>query len=88
MAAPPSTCSCPPTPTAAKIAAVDGSGSAPRYLVFVWNTTGYELREREGDVPVVGEEVEEGETRQRVTKVAPSPLPRDRRRCAYLQPLS
>jgi hypothetical protein len=39
-------------------------------------------------VPGVGDEVEEGEERLRVTKVAPSPLPGDLRRCAYLQPLS
>jgi hypothetical protein len=64
------------------------NGQRPTHLRFVWTPAGYELREREGDVPGVGEEVEEGETRQRVTKVAPSPLPRDRRRCAYLQPLS
>jgi hypothetical protein len=58
------------------------------HLRFVWTTNGYELREREGDVPGVGDEVEEGEERLRVTKVAPSPLPGDLRRCAYLQPLT
>ena len=59
-----------------------------KHLLFVWKPSGYELREREGDVPAVGEEVEEGEERLRVTKVAPSPLPGDLRRCAYLQPVS
>jgi hypothetical protein len=39
-------------------------------------------------VPSVGEEVEEDDHRLRVTKVAPSPLPGDLRRCAYLQPLT
>jgi hypothetical protein len=58
------------------------------HLRFVWTSNGYELREREGDAPGVGEEVDEGEKRLRVTKVAPSPLPGDPRRCAYLQPLS
>ena len=58
------------------------------YLLFVWKPSGYELREREGDAPGLGEEVEEGETRLRVTKVAPSPLPGDSRRCVYLQPLT
>lgn len=58
------------------------------HLRFVWTANGYELREREGDAPGLGEEVDEGETRLCVTKVAPSPLPGDRRRCAYLQPLS
>ena len=58
------------------------------HLLFISKPTGYELRERDGDVPGVGEDVEEDETRLRVTKVAPSPLPGDLRRCAYLQPLT
>jgi len=57
------------------------------YLVFVWKPSGYELREREGDPPGVGDEVDEDDVRMTVTKVAPSPLPGDDRRCAYLQPL-
>jgi hypothetical protein len=57
------------------------------YLVFVWRSSGYELREREGEPPGVGDEVEEDETRMTVTKVAPSPLPGDGRRCAYLHPV-
>jgi hypothetical protein len=57
------------------------------YLLFVWRPSGYELREREGDPPAVGEEIEEEATRMTVTKVAPSPLPGDDRRCAYLQPV-
>jgi hypothetical protein len=64
------------------------NGQRPTHLRFVWTANGYELREREGDVPGLGEEVEEGEERLRVTKVAPSPLPGDPRRCAYLQPVS
>lgn len=68
---------------------MEENGQRPMgHLRFVWTPTGYELREREGDVPGVGDEVEEGEVRLRVTKVAPSPLPGDLRRCAYLQPLS
>ena len=55
------------------------------YLVFVWKTSGYELRERSGELPQVGAHVEEEDGgRYRVTKVAPSPLPGDTRRCAYL----
>jgi hypothetical protein len=57
------------------------------YLLFVWKPSGYELREREGEPPSVGDEVEEDETRMVVTKVAPSPLPADERRCAYIQPV-
>jgi hypothetical protein len=56
------------------------------YLLFVGKPNGYELREREGDAPAVGDEIEEDEMRMTVTKVAPSPLPRDDRRCAYVQP--
>ncbi len=54
------------------------------HLVFVWRTTGYELREREGDLPAVGDEVEEDGVTLRVTKIAPSPLPRDTRMCVYV----
>ena len=56
------------------------------YLVFVWSPTGYTLQERQGEPPAAGTEVEEGERRFRVTKVGPSPLPGDRRTCAYLLP--
>ena len=55
------------------------------YLLFVWKPTGYELRERTGELPELGAQVEEEDGRYRVTKVAPSPLPGDGRRCAYLQ---
>ena len=57
------------------------------YLLFVSKPTGYELRERIGDPPAVGEVVEDEDSRLRVTKVAPSPLPGDDRRCAYLVPV-
>lgn len=57
------------------------------YVVFVWSPIGYEVAEREGEPPAVGTEVEEGERTLRVSKVGPSPLPGDRRRCAYLQPV-
>ena len=68
---------------------MEENGQRPMtHLRFVWTANGYELRERDGDVPGLGDEVEEGEARLRVTKVAPSPLPGDARRCAYLQPLT
>ena len=62
---------------------MDGSGSG--YLLFVWKPTGYELREREGDLPSPGTEIEEDGRKLRVTKIAPSPLPGDTRPCAYVQ---
>jgi hypothetical protein len=57
---------------------------AEDHLLFVWKTSGYELVEEYGDVPAVGAEVERDGERLHVTKVAPSPLPGDRRLCAYL----
>ena len=54
------------------------------HVLFVWKTSGYELVEREGDPPPVGGEVELDGQPLRVTKVGPSPLPGDRRICAYL----
>jgi hypothetical protein len=57
------------------------------YLLFVSKPSGYELRERDGDPPAVGDEVAEDAVRMTVTKVASSPLPGDSRRCAYLQPV-
>lgn len=62
----------------------DENGPQPKHLLFVWKPSGYELVERDGSPPEVGEEVEVGERTERVTKVGPSPLPGDRRPCAYL----
>lgn len=57
---------------------------AEGHLLFVWKTSGYELHEAEGEAPAVGSEVEQDGKLLRVTKVAPSPLPGDKRTCAYL----
>jgi hypothetical protein len=62
--------------------------SANGYLLFISKPSGYELRSRDGVLPGVGDEIDEDGTRLRVSKIAPSPLPGDRRRCAYLQPVS
>ena len=48
-------------------------------------SSGYELHEREGDPPQVGERVVDDDRVYWVSKVAASPLPGDERRCAYLQ---
>ena len=56
------------------------------YLLFVWSTTGYTLVEQSGEPPHVGSEIQDGERRYRVTKIALSPLPGDNRPCAYLLP--
>jgi hypothetical protein len=55
------------------------------YLIFVSKPTGYELRERDGDLPQLGAVLDEEEGRMMVTRIGPSPLPGDDRRCAYLQ---
>jgi hypothetical protein len=57
---------------------------ADGHLLFVWKTSGYELSERVGEVPAVGSEVETDGKTLLVTKVGPSPLPRDKRLCAYV----
>jgi len=57
---------------------------ADGHLLFVWKTSGYELREQDGDVPGVGADVEHDGQTLVVTKVGPSPLPGDTRLCAYL----
>ena len=41
--------------------------------------------ERDGEVPAVGSTVEADETLLRISKIGPSPLPGDRRPCAYTQ---
>jgi hypothetical protein len=57
---------------------------AQQYLLFVWKPSGYELVQQEGEPPAVGARVEVDGNMLEVTKLAPSPLPRDRRVCAYL----
>ena len=62
---------------------------AGKHLLFITRPTGYQLTEREGELPAPGDEVElDGEGRFVVSKVAPSPLPDDDRPCAYLQTAS
>jgi hypothetical protein len=65
---------------------VEEAATGGRYLLFVSKPSGYELRERQGEPPAVGAEVEDGEQRLRVYKVGPSPLPGDPRPCAYTNP--
>ena len=59
----------------------DQNGSGPHgYLLFVWSPSGYTLRELTGELPRVGDEVEDGLV---VTKIGPSPVPGDTRVCVY-----
>jgi hypothetical protein len=55
------------------------------YVLFVWSPAGWTLQQRDGEPPPVGATVENGETLLRVSKIGPSPLPGDRRRCAFTQ---
>ena len=60
------------------------------HLLFVGTAGGYFLVERDtapGGAGALLELPDFPEARFRITKVGPSPLPGDRRRCAYLQPL-
>jgi hypothetical protein len=68
---------------------IDGDGTALRttaqrgHVVFAWSPNGYSLRERDGEVPAVGTELEDEGHSLVVTKVGPSPLPGDPRPCAF-----
>lgn len=55
------------------------------WLAFVPSSHGYALVEREGPVPAPGGLLELEAERYRVLRLARSPLPGDRRRCAYLE---
>lgn len=57
----------------------------PGWVAFVGSPEGYRLAEREGAAPGRGERVEVGGTPFRVLRLGPSPLPGDRRRCAFLE---
>jgi hypothetical protein len=57
-----------------------------RHLLFSSSPTGYQLLPREGGPPAAGTVVGDGERFHRVAKLGPSPLPFDRRLCAYLEP--
>jgi hypothetical protein len=53
-------------------------------LYFVPNAEGYDLVEREGDLPSVGATMELDGQEFVVTKLGRSPLPFDRRNCVFL----
>ena len=57
------------------------------YCLFVSKPTGYELVDRDGEPPSVGSVVElDGQGKWVVNRISQSPLPQDRRPCAYLLP--
>jgi flavin reductase (DIM6/NTAB) family NADH-FMN oxidoreductase RutF len=76
-----------PSQAGATIGARSNEGvETAEHLVFRWSPSGYTLDVRAGEPPPAGVSLLDGEQRYRVTKVAPSPLPGDRRWCAYLLP--
>jgi hypothetical protein len=54
------------------------------HVLFVWSPSGYTLLGRAGAPPPVGSEVGVSGGLRVVTKIGPSPLPGDRRPCAFL----
>jgi uncharacterized coiled-coil protein SlyX len=71
-----------------RLAEPDSEPTPTAHVLFVVGSKGYELLEREGTPPDTGEHVqlEDGGV-QLVAKVGRSPLPGDRRPCAYLEPV-
>jgi hypothetical protein len=63
-------------------------GAADGHLLFISTPGGYSVLEREGPPPPLGERIEMAEQAISflVIKLGASPLPNDRRRCAYLEP--
>jgi hypothetical protein len=55
------------------------------HCLFISKPTGYELLDREGEPPAIGSTVElDGQGSWVVNRISQSPLPQDRRPCAYL----
>jgi hypothetical protein len=72
----------PPPPPAAETAPAEPDA----HVLFLAAADGYELLEREGAVPAAGAEVSlEDGRRAAVLTIGRSPLPGDRRRCAFAQ---
>ena len=53
------------------------------YVLFVWSTAGYTIREVDGELPHLGQELEEMGHTIVINKIGASPLPGDMRPCAY-----
>ena len=64
----------------------NGGRDKSGYLLFVWSPSGWTMQERDGEAPMPGSTVEDGDRLLRISKLGPSPLPGDRRRCAYTLP--
>jgi hypothetical protein len=71
-----------PEPTARTESAEPAAQQAE--LLFVATASGYRLLESEGGAAARGDRVELADGSFRVLRLGPSPLPGDRRRCAFL----
>ncbi len=67
-----------------QLASGAGAAEPTGHLLFVPRAEGYDLIELDGPAPAPGVEIEHAETRFVVSKLGRSPLPLDRRPCAYL----
>jgi hypothetical protein len=63
----------------------DWNGNRGGHVLFLWSANGWTLQERDGDPPTVGSTIQDGDRTLRVSKIGPSPLPGDRRPCAFTQ---
>ena len=63
----------------------DPAPSVDDHVLLVPAPDGYRLLEREGAPPARGDLLDVDNDRFSVLRLGPSPLPADRRRCAYLQ---
>jgi hypothetical protein len=57
----------------------------PGHVLFVAAPAGYRLLQRDGAPPAWGEALELEGVGFRVVRLGPSPLPADRRRCAFVE---
>lgn len=76
-----------PAPESPNVSPPAAAGTTVReaWLAFVPSPHGYRLVEREGSPPARGEALVLEDGRYLVLRLAPSPLPGDARRCAYLE---
>jgi hypothetical protein len=84
---PPSNPAAPPTaPSQSEPApAVPEPWAEPGYVVFVSSPDGYRLLQRDGPVPDRGTALELDDGVHLVLRLGTSPLPGDRRRCAFVE---
>ena len=65
---------------------LDDRAESIGHVLFLPGEDGYELRDRSGPCPGVGDVVGVEDRPYRVLKIGISPLPGDERPCAYLEP--